>query len=136
MRRRRTDGVEAGGRRRREPPQPGARRGVLRLALLFVALLASMTLLVRRQSDALTTLRELDTLRREVSLAEAERAELTRRLQHLESRQRVVTEAGRRLGMRIPKGSELVILQGAPDEERAPVLALSGGAPPGTELAP
>lgn len=110
------------------------RRGVLRMALVFAALLASMTLLVRRQSETLSTLRELDGLRREVSLIESERGELIRRLQHLESRQRVVQEASRRLGMRIPHGSEMVILPVLPGDAGPPALALSSAAPSGGEV--
>jgi cell division protein FtsL len=110
------------------------RRGVLRVGVLFLALLASMALLVHRQSATLATLRELETLRREVSLAEAERGELVRRLQHLESRQRVVSDAGRRLGMRVPHGTEIVILRIGP-EEPLPILALGRGSPPGEAMA-
>jgi hypothetical protein len=110
------------------------RRGVLRLGALFLVLLASMALLVHRQSAALVTLRDLEYLRREVSLAEAERGELMRRLQHLESRQRVVSDAGRRLGMRVPHGAEIVILRIGPAEP-VPLLALGRGSPPGEAAA-
>ena len=46
------------------------------------------------------------------SVAAAERVELERSIQVLESRQRVVPEARDRLGMHIPTGSELVQLPG------------------------
>jgi cell division protein FtsL len=85
---------------------------VLRLALAVVALLAALSLVTWRQARALEALEGLDALQREVSLVEAERAELYRRIQTLESRGRVVPEARSRLGMRTPLAGEIVLLVG------------------------
>lgn len=79
-------------------------------ALAVTLLLAALSLVTWRQARAYESLAELDRLRRAVSLEEAERAELERRIQHLESRARVVREARERLGMRTPSAEEIVIL--------------------------
>lgn len=86
-------------------------QGTIRLALAFALLLASLTLVVWRQGRALEDLRVLDRTRSQRALAESERAALLSRIQHLESRARIVAVAGERLGMRIPTaGDEIVIL--------------------------
>ena len=84
--------------------------GTIRLALCFAALLAALTLVIWRQSLALATLRELDGLRDGRALAEAERSDLVRRIEQLESRAVVVSAAQMRLGMRVPSATEIVIL--------------------------
>lgn len=84
--------------------------GTIRLALCFAALLAALTLVIWRQSNALETLRELDKLRDSRALAEAERSDLLRKIERLESRNHVVTSARDRLGMRVPLADEIVIL--------------------------
>ncbi len=110
------------GRSRRGVP------GALRLALLFATLLASLSLVVWRQSRALDVLRQLDGLRAQRAMAESEKAELQRRIQTLESRARVVSAARERLGMHVPGGSEIVILPLAPSSGTAkPVGVLAGG---------
>lgn len=86
------------------------RWNVLGTAVAFVGLLASLSLVVWRQSRALEALRALDRVRRERAVVEAERAMLVRRIQYLESRARVVREAEVRLGMRLPTGEEIVVL--------------------------
>lgn len=86
--------------------------GPSRLALGVAFLLASLSLVAWRQSRALETLAVLDELRRETSLARAERTELVRRVQHLESRSRVVRVARERLNMHLPDASEMVYLVG------------------------
>lgn len=85
--------------------------GVIRVALGYAALLASLGLVVWRQSRALEELRGLDAVRRERAVAEAERAAVAQRIRRLESRSRVVAEAGSRLGMHVPSGEEIVILK-------------------------
>jgi cell division protein FtsL len=95
--------VEKGGLMR-------AHAGLLRLALAYAALLLSLSLVVWRQSRALEVQGELDRMRMERAIAEATRSELTRRIEHLESRARVVQEAGARLKMRVPGREEIVIL--------------------------
>jgi cell division protein FtsL len=84
--------------------------GTIRLALCFAALLAALTLVIWRQSDALETLGELDEVRDSRALAEAERSDLLRKIEQLESRNHVVTAARERLGMRVPLADEIVIL--------------------------
>ncbi len=86
--------------------------GPSRAALAVACLLASLSLVAWRQSRALETLAALDEVRQETSLARAERAELLRRVRHLESRGRVVPLARERLGMHMPHASEMVYLQG------------------------
>lgn len=84
--------------------------GLLRLALLSAALLGSLSLVVWRQSRALELLRDLDRTRMSGAIAEAQRSDLSRRVEYLESRARVVREAGARLGLRVPSADEIVIL--------------------------
>ena len=93
--------------------------GTIRLALCFAALLAALTMVIWRQSLALATLRELDSLRDARALAEAERSDLVRRIEQLESRAAVVSAAQTRLGMRVPSANEIVIL---PLNANAPTL--------------
>jgi cell division protein FtsL len=108
------------------------RRGtsVIRAALLFGALLCSLTLVVWRQSRALESLRELDRVRRERVVEEARRAALNRRVEHLESRARVSGLAREQFGMRLPTGDEIIIL---PLSEPAPQILAAGGGAPGSE---
>ncbi|MGQ0813325.1 MAG: hypothetical protein ACT4O1_02545 [Gemmatimonadota bacterium] len=84
--------------------------GTIRLALAFAALLAALTMVIHRQSRALEVLRAAEELRGARVIAEAERAELTRRIHTLESRTRVVADARDRLGMHVPSADEIVIL--------------------------
>lgn len=84
----------------------------LRAAFALVALLASLWGVTWRQSRALEAMSELDEIRRQTSVAEAERVDLERSIQVLESRARVVPEARERLGMHIAASTELVILPG------------------------
>jgi cell division protein FtsL len=84
--------------------------GTIRLALSFAALLVSLTLVIWRQSRALEVLRTVDQMRSERVISEAERAELTRRIQRLESRTRVVADARDQLAMHVPSANEIVIL--------------------------
>ena len=86
--------------------------GTGRVALAVAVLLASLSLVAWRQARALTALEVLDELRREVTLGEADRADLIRRVHFLESRGRVVSEAAKRLGMRKADAGEIVILSG------------------------
>lgn len=83
---------------------------VIRTALLFAVLLASLTLVVWRQSQALAVLRELEQARRERVVEEARRSALLRRVEQLESRARISEVAHDRFGMRLPEGNEIVIL--------------------------
>ena len=84
--------------------------GVLRLALCFSALLLAMTIVVKRQTHAFEVLKALDKARTARAFAEAQRSELNRRIEFLESRARVVSEATKRLGMHVPSAEEMIFL--------------------------
>ena len=84
--------------------------GVVRLALAFTALLGAMIIVVNRQSHAFKVLRALDQARTDRAIHEAQRSELNRNIEYLESRTRVVAEAVRRLGMHVPSSDEMVFL--------------------------
>lgn len=86
--------------------------GSLLVVLAVALLLAALSLVTWRQSRALEDLAELDHLRREISLMSAERNELERRIQSLESRGSVVPAARERLRMRAPTAEEIVLLPG------------------------
>jgi len=89
---------------------------VIRAALLFAAFMASLTLVVWRQSRALQMLGDLEVVRSQRASEEARRAAVARELEALESRARVGRAARERLGMRLPSGSELIILPLVPAE--------------------
>lgn len=99
----------------------------IRTALLFALLLGSLTLVVWRQSRALTVLRDMDHLKRERVVEEARRSALARRVEHLESRSRVSEAARERLGMRLPSGAEIVILPLTVPQPASPALASTVG---------
>jgi cell division protein FtsL len=80
-----------------------------RSALTFALLVCALGFVTWRQSRALEANRVLDDLRRQVSVAQAERVELQREIQTLRSRSRVVP-AAQGLGMHTPDASEQVIL--------------------------
>jgi hypothetical protein len=107
--------------------------GTIRLALCFAALLAALSAVIWRQSLALDRLRELDRLRDGRALAEAERSDLVRKIDQLESRAVVVASARDRLGMRVPLAHEIVILPLQPHAPAARAvdaanIAMSGAA--------
>ena len=87
----------------------GGARGVIRMALLFAGFLASLSLVVWRQSQALDVLGELDRVRRERAVVEARRASLVRELDVLEGRGRI-TRLAAEWGMRVPRGDEIILL--------------------------
>ncbi|HKJ01751.1 MAG TPA: hypothetical protein VJ997_04830 [Longimicrobiales bacterium] len=84
----------------------------LRAGFAVMALLGSLAMVTWRQSRALEALSRLDEVRRQTSVAEADRVELQRAIQVLESRGRVVPLARERLGMHTATAAELVILPG------------------------
>lgn len=81
-------------------------------AVAGIGLLAALGLVIWRQGRALEALAQLDDARRAKGVLVAERAELERSIQALESRARVVPEARRLLDMRTPEAVEIVILPG------------------------
>jgi cell division protein FtsL len=88
-------------------------RTVVHATLAVVGLLGALGLVVWRQGRAYEALSQLDETRREKGMLIAERSELDRRVQALESRARVVPDARRLLGMRTPESAEIVILESA-----------------------
>jgi len=85
----------------------------LRTGTIVVAMVGSLVAVAWRQPRALDALADLESVRREHEILTAEQVELERRIQRLESRSRVVPEARRRLGMRMPDAREIMILPGA-----------------------
>ena len=99
----------AGARRRGGAPALAA---TARTALGLATLIAALCLVAWRQARALEALAALEAMRQDRALALAERSELQRRIQYLESRGHTVPEARERLGMHTPEASEMVILPG------------------------
>jgi cell division protein FtsL len=84
--------------------------GAIRMAAAFALLFMSLSTVVWRQSRALEELRGLDSARSTRAILQAERSELQRDIQRLESRARIVAVASERLGLRVPAATELTIL--------------------------
>lgn len=80
-----------------------------RAAVTFAFLVCSLGFVTWRQSRALEVYQELDEVRRQVSVAQAERVEMEREIQVLRSRSRVVP-AARALGLHTPDASEQIYL--------------------------
>jgi cell division protein FtsL len=85
--------------------------GAIRIGIACALLFASLSLVVWRQGRALEELRVLDAARANRAVLEAERTQLQREIQRLESRWRILAVAGSRLGLRVPSAEEIVILQ-------------------------
>lgn len=115
----------------------GGRSGLLRLAMVYTALVASLCVVVWRQSRAMDGLRGVDGLRREYAVLVAERVDLARTLERLESRSRIVAFARTELDMHIPATREVVVMplpRGgllASDEGSRDSLLASGEVPRG-----
>lgn len=86
--------------------------GTSLMALSLAALLGSLSFVAWRQARALEALEQLDEIRAERSLLEAERTELTHRVEYLESRGRIQEDAWSRLRLRVPHDWEVVNIQG------------------------
>ena len=84
-----------------------------KVILCIAATLAALSAVAWRQSTALETMEELESVKRELALAADEREELTRRLMLMEGRPWVGEQAAERLGMRSPSEREVMILPGA-----------------------
>jgi cell division protein FtsL len=99
-----------------EQPQAAreARRARRRSALLRLAwaagLVAAMGFVIWRQTVGADRMRELEKVREEIAVAEAERAELQTRILTLGRRERVVRYARERLGMHVARDEEIVLL--------------------------
>ncbi len=88
------------------------KRIIARAMLAIVTVLAALTVVAWRQSAARAVLAELDSVERELAEVAETRAELGRAVDVMEARPWVAAEARRRLGMRPPAESELVITSG------------------------
>jgi cell division protein FtsL len=97
-------------------------KGAIRMGAAFALLFASLSLVVWRQSRALEELRGLEAARTTRAVLQAERSELHREVQRLESRARIVAVAGSLLELRVPAATEIVILQ-------APAAVVQGADP-------
>ena len=86
--------------------------GTSLVALATAILLASLTLVARRQAQALDALNAVDEMQRELTLELAEREDLKNRIRQLESRGRILAVAEERLGMRKAMAGEMVFLPG------------------------
>jgi len=98
----------------------GMKRGSAWIALSslgLAALLLALSMLTWRQSRAREAMAELDRLQREISLVQAERAAMERRIQILESRRHVLPAARERLGLRVAEAGDMVFL--APESAAA-----------------
>ncbi|HEX2204827.1 MAG TPA: hypothetical protein VHG91_16075 [Longimicrobium sp.] len=102
----------------REARRARRRRTLGRLGwtALVVVALASV---VWRQTAGQDRFRELEGLREEIAVAEAERAELQNRILELSRRERIVRVAGERLGMHVARDEEVVLLPVAGAERPA-----------------
>ncbi|HEX8692489.1 MAG TPA: hypothetical protein VF746_08730 [Longimicrobium sp.] len=101
---------------RREQPQAvrEARRARRRSTLLRLAWAAGLVLalgfVVWRQTVGHDRMAELEKLREEIAVAEAERGELVMRILSLSRRERIVRYARERLGMHVARDDEIVLL--------------------------
>lgn len=95
--------ADAEARRRR-------RRSRLSWAAYTAVLVGALASVVWRQTVGRDRFRELERVREEVAVAEAERDELTTRILELQRRDRIVRYAGERLGMHVARDEEVVLL--------------------------
>lgn len=86
------------------------RPGWVRALGWLLLLLGSLSLVTWRQTRGLALERAVRELETEQARANAERVELSRRIEHLRSRSRVVAVARDRLGMHLPGDHEIVFL--------------------------
>lgn len=100
----------SGARIPASPRGAGRRGGIVRVAALLVLLLASLAVVVGRQTRGVALQREIRALEGDRAVAETARLELETRIQALRSRARVVRVARDRLGMHLPADSEVVLI--------------------------
>ena len=86
------------------------RRSRLGWAAYAVVLVAALASVVWRQTVGRDRFRELERVREEVAVAEAERDELTTRILELQRRDRIARYAEQRLGMHVARDEEVVLL--------------------------
>ena len=106
----------AAGRSRWEEPRAerearaARRRARLAWAAYAVVLVAALASVVWRQTVGRERFRELEKVREEVAVAQAERDELTTRILELQRRDRITRYAQERLGMHVARDEEVVLL--------------------------
>lgn len=86
--------------------------------LWLLAFLASLWLVVARQTAALRTARELADLRAARATLEGRKADFERRIRTAQSRAVLVPRAQRRLGLRLPADTEIILLSVPGHEQR------------------
>jgi cell division protein FtsB len=108
-----------------DPPPAGPterrlRRAFVRRAFFVLVLLAALASVVWRQTVGYERERQLSALRSELSAVEAERVEVTNRIQALQTRARITRVARERLGMHVARDEEIIMLPvpAAPQEDR------------------
>lgn len=92
-------------------------KGRIWIAIWLVFVLVVLVWVVSRDTSGFQTATELNELRNERSVLQAEKADLMRRIREGESRARLIPRA-EALGLRLPADSEIVILQGTTHERR------------------
>lgn len=80
-----------------------------RMALAIALVLASLSVVAWRQGRALGLLSELDRVQSDIGAARSEAGELEREIRVLQSRARIVADAGDRLGLHQPEGQVRVL---------------------------
>ena len=86
------------------------RRSRLAWMAYAAVLVAAMASVVWRQTAGRERFRELETVREEVAVAQAERDELATHILELQRRDRIVRYAAERLGMHVARDEEVVLL--------------------------
>ena len=81
------------------------------VAIWLAGFLVTAAAVVWRQSEALTTVRQLRALEQTRGALEATRADAIAAIRHAQSRAVLVPLAQARLGLRLPQDTEIVILQ-------------------------
>jgi len=106
--------MEAGMKLRRRSPRKqargGRRAGWVSAAGWLVLLLISLLLVTWRQTQGLAMEKELREIESERAVLDTERVGLSRQIEELRSRSRVLRVARTRLGMHLPEEHEIVFV--------------------------
>lgn len=86
------------------------RRAFFGRAFIVLAVAASLSSVVWRQTEGVARQRELTRIQTETSIAEAERVEWANRIQALQTRARITRVAQQRLGLHVARDDEVVLL--------------------------
>jgi hypothetical protein len=86
------------------------RRAFVGKAAFILAVAASLSSVVWRQTEGVARQRELTRIQNETSIAEAERVEWANRIQALQTRARITRVAQQRLGLHVARDDEVVLL--------------------------